>query len=241
MSDADPGGDLEMARRAMVQRLAGGDALAETLGHEVLNPLNCALLQLAVLQRRLEEPDCRPLALRGVAEAVERALRRLVVMFNDFVALPPYRGATGSSARDQVSLETDIFDVVTAETRDWMRAVMAEGAGDVETSLAMMGAGLRAVRDRLTVEEAAQLSGRLPVLLRGMLFEAWDPDARGLGTSAEVLAMLERRCPAAEGAAPTAASSVMLRVLRRQLEGGPAEPPAPPIPSSPPTGPPLRR
>src|SRR6185436_18290504 len=75
-------------RRALLtERLAAGGSLAEGLSHEVHNPLNCALLQLAVLQRRLEQPDCQPATLQPVAALVEQALRRLELLFNDFVSL----------------------------------------------------------------------------------------------------------------------------------------------------------
>ena len=34
---------------------------------------------------------------------------------------------------------------------------------------------LHALRDRLTVEEAAQLAAQLPLLVRGVYYEGWDP------------------------------------------------------------------
>ena len=59
------------------ERPATLEALAEELAHEIRNPLNCALLQLAVLRRRLGAPDCPPATVLAVAELVERSLRRL--------------------------------------------------------------------------------------------------------------------------------------------------------------------
>jgi len=90
MSDADGKADQQAIRRSsLIQRMAAVGSLAEGLAHEVHNPLNCALLQLAVLQRRLEQPGCEPATLQPVAMRVEQALRRLELLFNDFVSLQP--------------------------------------------------------------------------------------------------------------------------------------------------------
>jgi uncharacterized protein (DUF2267 family) len=40
---------------------------------------------------------------------------------------------------------------------------------------AALRAVLHAVRDRLPVEETAQLAAQLPMLVRGMYYEGWDP------------------------------------------------------------------
>jgi uncharacterized protein (DUF2267 family) len=42
-------------------------------------------------------------------------------------------------------------------------------------SYAALRAVLHALRDRLTVEEAAQLSAQLPILVRGIYFDGWVP------------------------------------------------------------------
>jgi uncharacterized protein (DUF2267 family) len=39
----------------------------------------------------------------------------------------------------------------------------------------MLRACLHALRDRLPVDEAAQLAAQLPVLIRGIYYENWDP------------------------------------------------------------------
>jgi hypothetical protein len=99
--------------------------LIEGLAHQVYNPLNCALLQLAVLQRRLDQPDCQPETLRPVAALVERALRRLERVFRELVSRLE-SGTADCGDLPAASRSTNVFEDVTAETTVWLRAVIWE-------------------------------------------------------------------------------------------------------------------
>ncbi|MFO7249920.1 MAG: DUF2267 domain-containing protein [Actinomycetes bacterium] len=63
-------------------------------------------------------------------------------------------------------------------------------------SYAALRAVLHAVRDRLTVDASAQFAAQLPMLIRGMYYDGWNPSAVPVKTDKEeFLARVRREYP----------------------------------------------
>ena len=61
-------------------------------------------------------------------------------------------------------------------TTEWLNELREElGHGDPQQNYRMLRAVLTALRDRLTVEEATDLGAQLPMLIRGMYYEGYNP------------------------------------------------------------------
>lgn len=71
-----------------------------------------------------------------------------------------------------------VFDNTVQTTNVWLHEVMRElGWDDRHRAYQALRAVLHAVRDRMTVAEAADLGAQLPMLVRGLYFEGWNPAA----------------------------------------------------------------
>jgi uncharacterized protein (DUF2267 family) len=73
----------------------------------------------------------------------------------------------------------DALDTTLQKTHIWLRDLMEEmGETDKQNAYSALSAVLHALRDRLTVEEAAQLGAQLPMLITGLYYQGWSPTGK---------------------------------------------------------------
>jgi uncharacterized protein (DUF2267 family) len=71
-----------------------------------------------------------------------------------------------------------VLDSTVQKTHEWLRDIK-EGLGldDEQAAYTALRATLHALRDCLNTDEAAQFGAQLPMLVRGLYYEGWNPSA----------------------------------------------------------------
>ncbi|MDB4967194.1 MAG: hypothetical protein JWN44_2883 [Myxococcales bacterium] len=118
----------------------------------------------------------------------------------------------------QTGLET--FDTTVQKTNHFINELMAElGWQDKHKAYLALKATLHALRDRLTVEEVAQLGAQLPMLSRGFYYEGWRPAGKPLKErhKAEFLAHIDHELRRGD---PELVARAVFTVLARRVSAG---------------------
>jgi uncharacterized protein (DUF2267 family) len=117
----------------------------------------------------------------------------------------------------------EVFDATVQKTNAWLKRLMDIG-GWQDRHLAYLGlrATLHALRDRLTVEEAAELAAQLPMLVRGLYYEGWNPTGKPVRERhrEQFLARIERELPPGVAVDPESLARAVFRVLSEQVADG---------------------
>jgi uncharacterized protein (DUF2267 family) len=119
----------------------------------------------------------------------------------------------------------DIIDRSVEKAHIWVNEVAEElGTEDRQHAYRVLRAFLHALRDHLSVDEAADLAAQLPIFVRGVYYEGWDP-SRTPERAREVDRFLRRVAGEASLGGETEASFAVTaasRVLQRHISTGEA-------------------
>ena len=120
----------------------------------------------------------------------------------------------------------DSIDSTVAKTREWIDETAAElGTEDRREAYRVLRAFLHVLRDRIGVNEAAQLAAQLPQLLRGAFYENWVPSRtpERYRDGDTFLRKLAEQTPLAGETEASYAAAAAMRVLRRHVSEGELE------------------
>jgi uncharacterized protein (DUF2267 family) len=117
-----------------------------------------------------------------------------------------------------------VFDTTIQTSNIWLDEIMTElNWDDRHRAYHALRAVLHTLRDRLSVDEVAQLSSQLPLLVRGAFFEGWHPAHKPVKerTADEFVAHVsESFALDLSGTHPRKIVQAVLAVLERHISGG---------------------
>ena len=124
-----------------------------------------------------------------------------------------------------MSTGLDTFDKTVQESNLWLKDIMERlDTEDRHRAYSSLRAVLHALRDRIGPESAAHLGAQLPMLLRGLYYEGWDPTNKPTKERHEdaFLAHIARELPRAEEGEAEQGAMAVLDVLSKHVDRGAA-------------------
>ena len=115
------------------------------------------------------------------------------------------------------------FQTTLQKADDWMRFMMRElGTDNPQEAYHAMKAALHTLRDRLIPNECAHLAAQLPMLIRGLYFEGWDPDKTptDVDTEEEFLQEISLRLQPGPPIDPHEAARAVFHLLQANVTAG---------------------
>jgi uncharacterized protein (DUF2267 family) len=118
----------------------------------------------------------------------------------------------------------DVFDKTIQTTNIWLDELMADLGPDRQVAWHVLGAVLRALRDRVPLGLAAHLGSQLPILVRGTYYDQWEPAREPLTmrTQEEFLAYVQKSLRSIRPVNARNAVIAVCNVLSRHLTRGQA-------------------
>jgi uncharacterized protein (DUF2267 family) len=142
--------------------------------------------------------------------------------------LPPLRAwpAIRVETSEEAVMSNDPFDATMHKTNEWLAQINERlGWQDRHRAWAALRAVLHALRDRLSVEEAAALGAQLPLLVRGVYYENFQPRRLPvrMRTRQELYERVGHELRGYDDMQLEEATAVVLDVLCEHISGGEAK------------------
>ena len=116
----------------------------------------------------------------------------------------------------------DVFDRTLQTTHTWLNEINEDIGPDRLVAWRVLGAVIRALRDRLPLDLAAHFGAELPLLVRGTYYDQWHPAGQPekYRTLYEFLHTIGRNLGAIRPVDPRDAARAVFAVLSRHMNEG---------------------
>ncbi|MBI2432933.1 MAG: DUF2267 domain-containing protein [Candidatus Hydrogenedentes bacterium] len=118
------------------------------------------------------------------------------------------------------------FSTTVQKSDEWLHCLMEElHSKDTHKAYRVLRATLHALRDRLTPQESAHLAAQLPMLIRGLYYEGYNPDRTPIKERSlpEFLEHISEELMMPTDPSPEVAARLVFRLLHESVSEGEVE------------------